>query len=68
MTALALPFWARFAAPTVPPAAEARTAQTRPKAHGPVFIHDAVTPYRGETLLSALLRADLERAMGEDEG
>jgi hypothetical protein len=29
---------------------------------GPLFIQDAVTPWRGETLLLALLRADIERA------
>lgn len=29
----------------------------------PVFIHDAITPWRGETLLSVRLREDLEAAI-----
>ena len=68
MTVAALPFWARLAAPAARPAAEVRTAPSRPKPAGPVFIHDAVTSYRGETMLSAILRADLERALDDDPG
>ncbi len=68
MTVAALPFWARFVAPAARPAAQARTAPSRAKTGGPVFIHDAVTPYRGETVLSAMLRADLQRALDEDQG
>lgn len=67
MTSAALPFWARLAAPAANHPAQARTAPSPRKAHGPVFIHDAVTPYRGETMLSAMLRADLERALKDDQ-
>jgi hypothetical protein len=53
---LALPFWARAAKDS------ARTAPNRTRHRAPVFIGDAVVPWRGETLLLALLR---EQALRE---
>lgn len=59
MIALTLPFWTRVLASAAPPA-EARRAPPRPRRSGPVFIHDAITPCRGETLLSLMLRREIE--------
>lgn len=36
-----------------------------PTVSQPVFIHDAITPWRGETLLSVRLRADLQAALDQ---
>lgn len=38
----------------------ATTAPERPKRRPPVFIHDAITPWNGETMLLALLRQQAE--------
>ena len=62
MTAFALPF-GRFLAAAPSRAETGRTPPPPPSL--PVLIHDVATPYRGETLLSARLRADLERALAE---
>ena len=56
----------RLALPSRPSVPRARTAPTPTPRPDPIFIHDAITPYRGETLLSAMLRADLEQAMKDD--
>lgn len=58
MTAATLPVWTRLW-PRAAPLAETRTAPTQPRGGGPVFIHDAITPVRGETLLGVMLRRDL---------
>ncbi|MEX0338029.1 MAG: hypothetical protein AB3N11_03215 [Arenibacterium sp.] len=46
------------------PVDQAATGPDLPKRHGPVFIHDAVIPWQGETLLLSLLRA---QALEEDD-
>jgi hypothetical protein len=46
--------------------AAARTDPPTPRCRAPVFIHDAATPWRGETLLSAMLRADMARLSKDD--
>ena len=62
MSSLTLPFWARvFAA-----SPQARTDPPRRKSRAPVFVHDAVMPFRGETLLSHMLRQDLARLEAEE--
>ncbi|TNF57688.1 MAG: hypothetical protein EP307_13475 [Rhodobacteraceae bacterium] len=48
-------------------AAEEATGGDRPRRPGPVFIQDAVTPWRGETLLLALWRADEARRNPEND-
>ena len=65
MFASSAPFWFRVSWPTLTRPAQATSAPQAPRRAGPVFIHDAVTPYRGETLLSAMLRADIERHADE---
>ena len=50
-----------------PPAAATDTTGGTPRRRsGPVFIQDAVTPWRGETLLLALWRAEKAR-LDQDE-
>lgn len=56
------PFW------RVAPSAQARTGPARRPRRAPVFIHDAVTPWRGETMLLSMLRAQAqEQAEDQDE-
>jgi hypothetical protein len=64
MTALSLPLWARLAWPAVPATSQVRAAPPRRPRPQPIFIHDAITPCAGETLLSVMLRCDLERLDG----
>ncbi|GGH33649.1 hypothetical protein SAMN05444007_107188 [Cribrihabitans marinus] len=45
-------WWART------PALRTDAKTARPRRRGPVFIHDTVIPWRDETLLLALLRAE----------
>ncbi|MEX0280785.1 MAG: hypothetical protein AB3N13_06290 [Arenibacterium sp.] len=44
------------------------TGPERPKRHGPVFIHDAVIPWQGETLLLSLLRAEALDKIEQESG
>lgn len=44
----------------------ATTGPTPARRPGPVFIHDAVTPFAGATLLLALWRADHVHRQHED--
>ena len=44
----------------------AKTGPDLPKRRGPVFIHDAVIPWQGETLLLSLLRAEALAALEDD--
>ncbi|WP_422176854.1 hypothetical protein [Aestuariivita sp.] len=47
-------FWAWFSRSQAP----ATTGPKRRARPGPIFIHDAVVPYRGSTLLLEILRRD----------
>lgn len=66
MTALTLPFWARFW-PQAKPRAQVQTASDRPSRREPIFIHDAITPCHGETLLSLMLRRELAELEGQGD-
>ncbi|MFD3188693.1 hypothetical protein ACFMPD_00290 [Sedimentitalea sp. HM32M-2] len=59
---IAVPFWprARRVWQQSRNRDEARRAAPQPARRAPVFIHDVATPWRGETLLLALLRAQAE--------
>ena len=65
MTAATFPFWARFAL-DAPAQSSARTAPAPKRKGGPVFIHDAVTPCQGETVLSLMLKRDLAALEADD--
>ena len=49
-----------YGVPTARAEASARSGPAPRKPRQPVFIHDAIMPWRGETLLLAILRADGE--------
>lgn len=66
MSVAVLPFWQSFRARSATNET-ARTDPPRSPPRQPVFIYDAVTPWRGETLLSHALRADLEAAMRDTD-
>lgn len=53
------PFWRARPAPD-----KVTTAPSKPKP-APVFIHDAVVPWRGETVLLKLLRDQAHREMDD---
>lgn len=59
MTAFALPIRSLFS-----PAAKSvsRNDPPKPRRAPPVFIHDAITPCQGETLLSLMLKRDIAAA------
>ncbi len=61
MIALPLPFFA----PSWSAAPARKPAPTRTS--GPIFIHDAVIPCQGETLLSLMLKRDLNAALKETD-
>jgi hypothetical protein len=59
--ALSIPFWN-----TVPGAKEATGPDRKPR-RAPVFIHDSVTPWGGETMLLSILRRQaLDRNKDQD--
>ena len=58
--------WWFFSAPEQ--RSDERTDPPAPAPDLPVFIYDAVTPFKGETLLLARLRADFEQALEEADG
>lgn len=62
MTAFALPFFAPIWMATAP---DVKPAPKRTR--GPIFIHDCVTPCMGETLLSVMLKRDIEKALAEKD-
>ena len=66
MTIAALPFWVSLLSRTKGADSAARTDPPLQPGPGPVLIHDAITPWRGETLLSSRLKADIDRALAED--
>lgn len=44
------------------PAPQAKTGPERQHYAGPIFIHDAVVPWKSSTVLYEMLRRDLEEA------
>jgi len=56
---LTFPLWSGKTAPD-----KAKTAPTKPRP-APVFIHDAVMPWQGETMLLKLLRDQAYRELDD---
>ncbi|MEX0284262.1 MAG: hypothetical protein AB3N23_06595 [Paracoccaceae bacterium] len=67
MTAIAFPLFSGWAKPA--PAQDTRVETAPPpRRYPPVFIHDAVMPWQGETMLLSLLRAQaLDSMQGDDD-
>ncbi|MCL6282343.1 hypothetical protein M3P21_02280 [Ruegeria sp. 2012CJ41-6] len=56
--------WTGRIAPVTSPAKDATGKKPAPH-HGAIFIQDAVTPWGGETMLLALLRAQAKKDQDE---